>query len=194
VRRRVLLLLSILALSGCGSSHRAHSQHARPLTPVLSTLLAHRHGVHFTLHGTITVDEQSLLSHLHQVPPLQLRAAGEASRDGLKGHGSLEGEVSGSGAVVVVGTRAYARTGGTWYDLGRVEAAARLLRGARWMRSGNTLRGALHLSARQLERISGARLPFGVEGADLGVTIHLSGQGERVRITRPRSPRPLPPG
>ena len=192
--KRALPFVAVVALAGCGSSHQAQSKPKPPRTPVLSRLLARAHSVHFVLDGTIKVDEQSFLSHLHQVPPLHLHAAGAAARGGLKGSGSLKGEVSGSGTLVVAGTKAYARAAGTWYDLGQVETAAHALRGAQWERAGNSLRGTLHLSTGQLEQLSGVSMPFGVDGAHASVTIRLSRWGDPVAIKPPGTAVPLPSG
>ena len=192
--KRALLLVVIVALAGCGSSHRAQPRPKPPETPVLSDLLKQQKSVHFVLDGTIKVDEQSLLSHLHQVPPLHVHAAGDAARGGLKGGGSVEGEVSGSGTLLVAGKQAYGNAGGTWYRLGPVAPSATALRNAHWTRSGDTLHGAIHLSTDQLERLSGVSIPFGVDGADATVTVHLSRWGEPVSIQRPNRAVPLPSG
>jgi hypothetical protein len=167
---------------------------------VLSELLARDRSVHFALNGTVKIDEQSLLSHLHQVPPFQLHAVGDASRSGLKATGSAEGEVSGSGTLVVVGKKGYARTEGAWYSVAAVKPEAELLRGAHWtvVRAADgkpqSLHGELHLSTDQLEQLSGVSMPFGVEGADATVTIHLSRWGEPVTVKAPGSAKPLPTG
>jgi hypothetical protein len=198
--KRALPLLAVLSLAACGSSHHARLKPKPPGAPVLSDLLAHRHSVHFALDGTVKIDEQSLLSHLHQLPPFGIHGSGDASRYGLNATGNLSGEVSGRGTAVVAGPKAYARAGSPWYSLGKVKPIADLLRSANWTVDWDTagqprsVHGDLHVSTGQLEQLSGLSLPFGVDGADLSITIHLSRWGEPVHITRPRGASPLPHG
>jgi hypothetical protein len=199
--KRALPLFAFLALAGCGGSHEAKPKpKPKPQTPVLSALLARRGSVHFVLHGTVKIDEQSLLSHLHQVPPLHVHAVGDASRYGLTASGSVQGEVSGSSRVVVSGPKAFGLAEGRWYSMGKVKPAADLLRSANWTvdrapdGTAQTLHGDLHASSDQLEQLSGVSVPFGVEGADATVTIHLSRWGEPVSIRRPGHAVPLPSG
>jgi len=191
--KRALMLVAVLALAGCGSSHHAQPKPA----PALSALLAREKSVHFVLDGTVKLDLNSILARLHPVPPFHVRAVGDASRLGLKMAGTVHGEVSGSGSGLWAGKRAYAEVGGTWYDLGGVKRPAKLLRGAQWTVSRGpggrprTLRGDLHLTTKQLEQVSGLSLPLGIDGADVSATIHLSRWGEPVTITSPGSSPPV---
>jgi hypothetical protein len=192
VRRALPLLAVVALLAGCAG-------HPKPKpAPALSTLLAHGKSVHFVLDGTVKLDLQSILARLHHVPPFHIHAVGDASRLGLTAAGSVTGDVSGVGSVVLSGDKAYARTRGTWYDLGDVKSAADLLRGAHWtVESGQngrpqTLHCDLHLTTPQLEKVSGLGLPFGIDGADVAAVVHLSHWGEPVTITPPASAVPLP--
>lgn len=185
--KRALPLLLLIVAAGCGSAQE------KP-TPTLAALLAHRKSVHFVLDGTATVELLPLLSQLRHVPPLQFHATGDASRLGLQARGGVRGAVSHAGTVVVSGDEAYVNANGTWYDLGSARAPANLLRNAHWRVTGNTLRGTLHLSTGQLQRLSGLSLPFGVEGADARVIVRLSRWGQRVTIKRPSGAIPLPHG
>lgn len=189
--RRALPLLAVLALAGCGGGHEAQP---KPQTPVLSAVLAHRKSVHFVLDGTAKVELESMLARLHHVPPFHIHAVGNASRSGLSARGAVDGELAAAGTVVVAGDKAYAGAGGTWYDLGSVRSLSEPLRSAHWNVAGDTLRGTLHLSTDQLERLSGLSLPFGVEGADAAVKIRLSRWGKPVSIRTPSGAVPLPSG
>jgi hypothetical protein len=189
--RRVLPLLAVLTLAGCGSNHPK----PRP-APALSTLLARAKTAHFVLDGTVKIELQSLLARLHPISPFHLHASGDASRSGLTANGVLHGDVSGSGRLVVAGKKAYAQLVDTWYELGRAKTAADLLRGAHWTVEPNSgrpraLHGRLHLTAQQLETLSGMKLPFGVEGADVSLNVRLSRWGEPVTIAPPRTSEPI---
>lgn len=181
-------------LAGCGS-------HSKPKpAPTLSAVLAHEKSVHFVANGTVKIELQSLVAHLHHVPPFKLHADGDASRYGLKASGGVQGGVSGTGTAIVVGKEGFGRAQGTWYSLGDVTKAAQLLRGATWTSETGpggrprVLNASLHLTTNQLEQLSGLKLPFGVEGADVDLHLRLSRWGERVTITRPRYALPLPHG
>ncbi len=198
--KRALALLAVLALAGCGSSE--HAKPKLPEAPVLSQLLESDKTVHFALDATVKIDESFLLSHLHQVPPFDLQARGNASTDGLEGSGSVNGEVSGTGRALVYGPKGYAQVGNTWYALGKINSVANLVRNAHWAvvrgpdGKPHVLHGALHLSTEQLESLSGLSIPFGIDGADVDMTLRLSEWGTLIEevVKPPRSARPLPRG
>jgi len=190
--RRALPLLAVTAvLSSCGS-------HATPqTTPSLSALLARGKSVHFVVDGTVKLDLNPILARLHPVPPFHVHGVGDASRLGLRADGTIHGDVSGTGTVVVAGNQAYARVGGAWYDLGTVRSAADLLHGAQWHGRGErprVLQDKLHVTSAQLEDLSGLSVPFGVDGAQAKLTIHLSRWGEHVSVSPPREHELLPFG
>ena len=188
-------MLAVAALAGCGG--HATPKQSPPPAPVLSTLLAREKSVHFLLDGTVKIDLPSLLGLVHPLAPIRIRASGDASRRGAKAAGTLHGALGGSGRVVVAGKAGYVQVGGTWYTLGRIRTVRELLRHARWTverASGGrpqTLHGRLHLSRGQLGQLWGAGLPFGVDGADMSITIHLSRWGEPVTVKAPHAAGPL---
>jgi hypothetical protein len=137
-----------------------------------------------------------LLAHFHPITPFHLYASGDASRTGLTASGTLHGDVSGSGRLAVAGKNAYVHLADAWYDLGRAKTGAGMIRRAHWTVEPNSARpralhGRLHLTTQQLEMLSGVKLPFGVEGADIGLNVRLSRWGEPVTITAPASSGPF---